>query len=211
MFDPGTINRETPPADTWFSVGAYDPRQREAEEELVELLGNAGSARASSDIRSSKWMKLVVNAAEGLPSSILGMSVVGASQVPGIREVMANAGDEAIRTGLALGHRSVPILDTPVDTAAEPAAYARLLLDRVLSHYNSSTTQFAVLQDWVKGRRGEVDDISGLVAREQARLGGTAPVNAQLVEIAHQIERGALSPDPDNASLIVTAGATQLG
>jgi 2-dehydropantoate 2-reductase len=206
MFDPGTVNRETPRADTWFSVGAYDPARRELEAEIVELLQHAGSAQTSSDIRSSKWMKLVVNAAEGLPSAILGMSVVGASEVPGIRNVMADAGNEAIRTGLELGYRPVPILDTPVDVAAEPAAYARQLLDRILSHYNSPTTKFAILQDWIKGRRGEVDDISGLVAREQARLGGVAPLNTRLVEIAHRIERGDLSPNPDNARLLVTPG-----
>ena len=47
-----------------------------------------------------------------------------------------------------------------------------------------------VLQDWIKERRAEVDDINGLVVHEQIRLGGEAPVNTRLVEIAHQIERG---------------------
>jgi 2-dehydropantoate 2-reductase len=38
--------------------------------------------------------------------------------------------------------------------------------------------------------------------REQERLGGTAPVNAALVAIAHRIERGELAADPANADLL---------
>jgi NAD binding domain of 6-phosphogluconate dehydrogenase len=37
-----------------------------------------------------------------------------------------------------------------------------------------------------KGLRGEVDDINGLVAREQRRLGGRAPVNEKRVENGHR-------------------------
>ena len=56
----------------------------------------------------------------------------------------------------------------------------------------------------MKGRRGEVDDINGLVAREQRRLGGRAPVNEKLVEIAAKIERGELTPAPSNARLLTS-------
>ncbi len=57
------------------------------------------------------------------------------------------------------------------------------------------------LQDWTKGA-AEVDEINGLVVAEQARLGGDAPINTQLVEIAHRIERGELDADPANAELL---------
>jgi 2-dehydropantoate 2-reductase len=60
------------------------------------------------------------------------------------------------------------------------------------------------LQDWMKGRRAEVDDINGLVAREQTRLGGRAPVNEKLVEIAMKIESGALKADPSNVGLLLS-------
>jgi 2-dehydropantoate 2-reductase len=54
----------------------------------------------------------------------------------------------------------------------------------------------------MKGRRGEVDDINGLVAHEQRRLGGDAPINQKLVEIAMKIESGARKVDPLNADLL---------
>jgi 2-dehydropantoate 2-reductase len=72
----------------------------------------------------------------------------------------------------------------------------------VLTGWTRPNTRVTVLQDWMKDRRAEVDDINGLVVREQARLGGTAPINAALVAIAHRIESGELRADPSNAGLL---------
>jgi hypothetical protein len=40
------------------------------------------------------------------------------------------------------------------------------------------------------------------VVREQAARDGAAPINARLVEIAHQIESGGIAADPGNADLL---------
>jgi len=79
---------------------------------------------------------------------------------------------------------------------------AKELLDAILSGWTLADTKVAPLQDWQKGRRGEVDDINGLVVCGQKELGGRAPVNEKLVELAHQVERGELTPDPANAATL---------
>ena len=84
----------------------------------------------------------------------------------------------------------------------DPDHHATVLFDAVLKGWTLSDTKVASLQDWMKGRRGEVDDINGLVVEGQERLGGETPVNRQLVEIAQRIERGELAPDPSNADLL---------
>ena len=84
----------------------------------------------------------------------------------------------------------------------DPDQYARELLDAILSGWTLPDTKVAPLQDWQKGRRGEVDDINGLVVRGQKKLGGRAPINEKLVELAHLVERGELRPDPSNAKLL---------
>lgn len=63
-------------------------------------------------------------------------------------------------------------------------------------------TKTTVLQDWIKGRHSEVDDLNGLVVAEGVKRGGAAPVNAAVVEIAHRIKRGDLKPGPDNVALL---------
>jgi 2-dehydropantoate 2-reductase len=202
MFEPGLVNRQTPRAATWFGLGAHDETTRGREEEIATILRHAGKVDVSTDIRSAKWMKLVANAAEFLPSALLNLPLAQAVAVPGIREVMIESGKEAIRTGLALGYRLVPILGKSRVEVNDPDHYAKELLDTILSGWTLPDTKVAPLQDWQKNRRGEVDDINGLVVDGQRQLGGRAPVNEGLVELAHRVERGELKPDPANAALL---------
>lgn len=202
MFEPGVVGRQTGPAGTWFGIGAYDGSTRGREAEVADVLRHAGEVEIKDDIRSAKWMKLVVNAAEFLPSSILNLPLAEAVKLPGIRDVMVASGREAVRTALALGHDLVPIFGNTRVEANDPDRYATVLLDAVLTGWTLPDTKVTVLQDWIKERRAEVNDINGLVVREQMRLGGEAPVNTRLVEIAHRIERGELKADPSNADLL---------
>ena len=204
MFEPGIVVRQTPPAGSWFAVGAFDGTAQGREPEVVEALRHAGAVEISKDIRSSKWMKLVVNAAEFLPSAILDLPLRDAITVPGVRDVMVAAGREAIETALALGHQLVPIFGQPRVEENDTGQYATTLLDKVLNEFMLPQSRVTVLQDWMKGRRAEVDEINGLVVAEQKRLGGTAPVNERLVQIAHRIERGELKPDPSNAAILAS-------
>ena len=202
MFEPGVAVRQTPKAGTWFAVGPYDDSTRGREAEVAEILRHTGAVETRDDIRSAKWMKLVANAAEFLPSSILGLPLADAVALPGMYDVMKAAGREAVRTSLALGHKLVPIFGEERIDANDPDHYSTLLFEAVLKGWTLSDTRVATLQDWIKGRRGEIDAINGLVVREQERLGGAASVNRRLVEIAERVERGELEPGPSNADLL---------
>jgi 2-dehydropantoate 2-reductase len=202
MYEPGVVIRQTGPDGTWFGIGAYDETTQGREPEVAEVLRHAGAVEIRDDVRSAKWMKLVVNAAEFLPSSILNLPLAEAVKIPGMQDLMKASGREAVRTGMALGYELVPIFGNDRIEANDPDQYASELLNAVLTHWTLSDTKVTTLQDWTKGRRAEVDEINGLVVAEQARLGGDAPINTQLVEIAHRIERGELDADPANAEML---------
>jgi 2-dehydropantoate 2-reductase len=202
MYEPGVVIRQTGPDGTWFGIGAYDETTQGREPEVAEVLRHAGAVEIRDDVRSAKWMKLVVNAAEFLPSSILNLPLAEAVKIPGMQDLMKASGREAVRTGMALGYELVPIFGNDRIEANDPDQYASELLNAVLTHWTLSDTKVTTLQDWTKGRRAEVDEINGLVVAEQVRLGGDAPINTQLVEIAHRIERGELDADPANAELL---------
>lgn len=174
LFEPGVVVRQTRPKGSWFGIGAFNSSTRHLEDEVARCLRHAGMVEIVEDVRSAKWMKLVVNAAEFLPSAILGLPLAEAIETPGIREVMAASGVEAAHTALALGHRLVPILGKSRVEANDPDEYARSLLEAVLSKWTLPDTRVAVLQDWMKGRRGEGEAINGLVVREERRLGRNA-------------------------------------
>lgn len=205
MWEPGVVERQTPTSGTWFNLGSYDESARGREEEVAAVLRNAGTVEVTDDIRSGKWMKLVANAAEMVPSAILGVPLVEALRVPGMREVMDAAGTEALDAALRLGNEIVPMFGQEGIEDLPPERYSGALLDAVLAGWSLEDTRVAVLQDWMKGRRAEGEEINGLVVEEQQRLGGEAPVNRRLIEVARRIEAGELPLDVSNAELLVSA------
>jgi len=68
-------------------------------------------------------------------------------------------------------------------------------------------TKTTVLQDWIKGRRSEVDDLNGLVSATHRALGGWAPANEAVVEFAHRIERRELDPQISNLTPLLETAA----
>ena len=205
-FEPGIVERQTPSEGCWFSLGPYDAASTPAEraEELAVPLRSAGTVEITDDPRSSKWMKLVANAAEMLPSAILGVPLVAALHVEGMREVMDAAGTEALEAALGTGSKIVPMFGQEGIDDLPPERYSAALLDAVLAGWSLEDTKVAILQDWLKGRKGEGEEMSGLVVREQEKLGGAAPVNQMLVELSRRIERGELRPGLENAELMTS-------
>jgi 2-dehydropantoate 2-reductase len=205
MYEPGITNRQNEPRDSWFAVGGLDAASQARAEEVAEVLRHSGTVQVTDDIRSSKWMKLVVNAGELVPSAILNLPLSEAVRVPGMHEFMLEACREAVHTAVATGNRMVPIFGNDRLDLADPDRFVTQLLDDVLTQFSRPDTRTTVLQDWDKGRHSEVDEVNGLVVDEQARLGGSAPYNALTVDIAHRIERGELDARPENVELLVGA------
>ena len=204
MFEPGVCNRETPPSGSWFAVGGLTPSTHARAEDVAAVLRHAGTVEVYDDIRSAKWMKLVANASELVPSALLDRPLHEVVQDPTMVEFMKNCAKEALQVCLASGSSIVPIFGL-TEAQADPDAYAVELFDQVIAHFTFPNTLTTVLQDWRKGRRSEVQEINGLVVTEGARLNIPTPCNARVLEIALQIERGELAARPDNTSRILAA------
>ncbi|GAA1727996.1 ketopantoate reductase family protein [Microcella frigidaquae] len=200
--EPGYINREVTPAGTWFAIGTLDGARTARLEQLAAVLAPAATVEVTDDVRSAKWMKLIANIPEMLPSALLGVPLLEAATMPGIRPVMDAMSREAYALALDLGIAIRPALGIAPEDVPDGDQYSLDLLDRVLSHFSQPGTKVAVLQDWEKGRRGELDAFSGYIVRKRAELGGRAPVNEAVLRLAERLERGELSPSPENAPLL---------
>jgi 2-dehydropantoate 2-reductase len=211
MFDPGVVVRQYAPADTWIAVGALGGGRTERVEQAAEALSHAAVVEISDDIRGAKWMKLIANIPEMIPSAILNVPLLTAVQAPGVREVMDDMTREAYALATDLDIPMQAIFGKTDDEVRQSETYAISLLDAVLEHYSRPDTRVAVLQDWDKGRRAELDAFSGYIVAKRAEIGGRAPVNEAILRIAQRIEAGELKPSPDNARLIVEAGAAAKG
>jgi 2-dehydropantoate 2-reductase len=207
MFEPGVVERHTPPAGSWFGIGCLNESAAGREGEIIDLLSHAGAAERSDDINSAKWMKVVANCAEVVTSAILDLPLIEAAKLPGMHDFMVETGKEAARTAVAAGSAIVPIFGYPDVDPEDPDGFAERLLATIYEKFALPHTLTAVLQDWRKGRRSEVDDMNGVVLREQCRLGGAAPCNAWVVELAHRIERGDLRHRPENLELLLSLGS----
>lgn len=202
MFDPGVVLRHSPPPRSWFAVGSIDSATEGRENEVASLLRHSGAVEVVDDIRAAKWMKLVSNATTLVSSALVGLPLQEAAALPGMRELMLRSGQEALDTGQALGHPVLPIFGLTADDVRQTNRLVETLLDLLLAGFVLPETKTTVLQDWIKGRHSEVNELNGLVAEEAARLGHSAPVNTAIVEIARRIEHGELKPDPANLALL---------
>jgi 2-dehydropantoate 2-reductase len=202
MMEPGIVHRHSPPPRSWFAVGSIAPRTKGREKEIAELLSHSGSVDIVEDIRATKWMKLVSNATTLVSTAILGVSIHEAVALPEMRDIMVRSGQEALDIGAALGHPLLPIFGVEPDDLRQSNRPVDTLLDVLLDGFTLPTTITTVLQDWMKGRHSEVDDLNGLVAAEASRLGRAAPVNAAIADLAHRIEKGMLKPDKTNLEML---------
>jgi 2-dehydropantoate 2-reductase len=203
MWTPGVTNRQNDRETSWFAVGGLVPAAQARAETIAAILRHTGTVEVSPDIRSSKWMKLVVNAAELVPSAILDLPLAEATRVPGMLAFMSQAGYEAIDATVASGSCVVPIFGLQGVDPARPHEVVDQLFAAVLTTFSMEDTLTTTLQDWRKGRRGEVDDIHGLVVREMAKAGRSAPINQRVLEVALDIEAGRLRAHPSNVALLL--------
>jgi 2-dehydropantoate 2-reductase len=205
MYVPGIVNRQNTIATSWFAVGGCDATSQARANQVADVLRHAGRVQVSDDIRSAKWMKLVVNAGEFVPSAIPNLPLAEAVRVPGMHQFMLDVCREAVHTAVASGNKMVPIFGLERMDVTDPDRFVVELLPAVLKDFSLPDTRTTVLQDWDKGRHSEVDEINGLVVQTRARLAGSAPANERTVKVAHRIESGTLAARPDNVALLLAA------
>lgn len=196
MWEPGVVERDTPHDRAWFAVGAFDGRARDREDEVVALLRHVGTVERVADIRHAKWMKLIVNAAEVAPTAIPDLAMDDGIRDPVLREFILEVGMEAIAVAQALGYQMIPIFGLPDREIEDPASYLAELLDLVVEVMSQPGSRTAMLQDWDKGRRSEVEEMNGIIVREGRRLGVPTPRNERVLELSRSIERGDLEKGP---------------
>ena len=203
MWIPGETNRQNDVDESWFALGALDLKQQSRVEDVAKLLRNSGRVEVMDDIRSAKWMKLVVNAAELIPSSIVNLPLYDAANAPGMLEVMRQAGYEAMQAALEDGAKIIPIIGMPPVTTNHPERYVDKIFEEVLKTFSKPDTLVTSLQDWRKGRRAEIEEVNGWVVDILKAHGRLAPMNQRIVEVALEIESGKRDAQPENAKDLI--------
>ncbi len=197
IFTPGIVQRNTVPAKTWFGVGAFHPDHEARVAEVAELLGHVGKVNVTGNVLAGKWMKLVINTMCLGPMAMLGLTLSEAVRLPGVRDLTIQIGTEALAVGQKLGYPVEPIFGLRPEDLGGTNQLLEKLFDKLTADIGPRARD-CVLQDHLKGRYSEVDDINGLVVLEGEMTGVPAPANAAIVEITRRIRAGEITPDPKN-------------
>ncbi len=134
MFTPGLVRRNTPPQKTWIGLGALEGNDGARLAEMQALLSPVGKVEIKPNILAAKWTKLIVNAMCLGPFAMVGLTLYDALKLPGMRELIIEIGEEAMRVGHDLGHPVEPIFGLTSADLAGSKRPAEKLFDTLASH-----------------------------------------------------------------------------
>ena len=194
LFIPGQIQRNTPNHKTWF---ALENKETEHLDIIFKMLKNAGTVVKVDDIQSAKWMKLLVNSMSLGPFAILGRPVQEGLRTDGMRELIIKIGEETQRVGNLLGFKPFPIMGLSKEEVDTTNNLPALLIDTLAGHVGP-VAQDCILQDFIRGRRTEIETINGFIVDKAKEAGIEAPYNEAVIEIGKRIKRKELALSPNN-------------
>lgn len=172
-------------------VGASEGADPSLARMIAKALGTRIRVEVSDDIVAAQWTKLLVNHVNALPA-ITGLSVQDVVAHPSTRRIMAASMRETVRIVHARGGKfgDLPgirgwlvalIGSLPL---ALGAVFPRTLARRMGSVPNPGST----LQSIRRGRPTEIDFLNGAVVALAEPIGRTAPINAALTALVHEVE-----------------------
>jgi DNA polymerase-1 len=118
------------------------------------------------------------------------------------RQLSISLGSSSVRVGRALGLALEPVGGLELDVLAraqDDAAALQTITQMIMEVANarSDAQRPSMAQDIRKGRRTEIDDINGLVARRGVEVGIDVTYHQRITQVMKRVERGELAPSPD--------------
>jgi 2-dehydropantoate 2-reductase len=180
--DDGTFRRAT--------SGPLVVEDRDGARPIVDAFQRAGfEAFAERDIQSMQWSKLIMN----LNNAVSALSNAPTREIvltPGYRKCVAAIVEEALGVMRAAGIRPKKIGPLPVAVfpyalrlptpLIKLVARAQLKID--------PEARSSMWEDLARKRHTEVDFLNGEILRLARSIGKTAPINARVVDLVHEVE-----------------------
>jgi len=173
-------------------VGAALGTPDEVFERIVEVLEGAIPIEVTNDIVGAQWTKLLINHVNALPA-ITGLSVQQVIADPGLRKVMTASMRETVRVARRLSVRfgKVQGVNGRVLGAigSAPLAFGAWFPKTLGSRMGSVPNPGSTLQSIRRGQLTEIDFLNGAVVAAAKQGGVAAPINEQIVELVHEVEK----------------------
>ena len=209
LYEAGRIRRTVHKGGdkyTIFRVGEPHGRITPRIEEIAGWLKGIDSSKTTTNLWGERWSKLCQNGMGNGVTAATGLSTPACGNNTAIRRFQIKLAGEGVRVGQALGYQLEKIRGIEPEKLARAAEGDRATLDEVESALIPKTganprgdiQRPSMAQDIIKGRRTEIEQMNGLIARKGAEIGVPAPSHAKLTELVTKVERGELKPSPSH-------------
>ena len=202
MYKPGHVTRTTSASLNTFKLGEPSGEITPRLEKMVEIMGAAGPAEASTNLIGERWAKLGTNCISNAVAGITGMSSGQLRANPLTRELAMRIGSELIRVAEALGIQPEPIWSIPSEMlihALEDDRTREEVEERMIEAgkvFGAGIPSLA--QDLMKARKTEVEFLNGYVVKKGKEAGIPTPINEAIVAVTRRVEEGELKPSLAN-------------
>jgi 2-dehydropantoate 2-reductase len=185
---PGEVAITTP-GETF--LGVRNPENDVPARYAAAVLGAVMPVVLAPDFIGAQWTKLLVNHINALPA-ITGLSAQETIAHPGLRRILTASMRESVRIAHRSKVRFAPMLaltDGRLRLFAALPLWAGQVLPRAFSRRMGSVANpGSTLQSIRRGQKSEIDYLNGAVVDAAASVGTTAPINAALVGLVHDVE-----------------------
>jgi len=182
-----------------FKIGELDGRETDRARTLAGVMNDVAGATVTTNLFGERWSKLTVNC---MANPLAGLSGLGSAEIRSVPEparIAVQVAAEAILVGRKCGFEVEPIYGIDpqrfVDAAAGRGSEA-LLAEMAAGATRLAGGRPSMLQDVMRGRRTEIDQLNGYVVAQGRRLGVPTPFNEAVVRLVNAQPVGALRPDP---------------
>ena len=201
---PATIVRNSPLGDEkkWgLRIGEAHGRITPRAEAIAQLLSHSDTCKVTTNLWGERWSKLIINAMRNGVCALTGLTGRQRDNHEIARQLSISLGSSAVRVGRALGLALEPVGGLDLDLLARAQsdsaaleAITQMIMD--VANSRSDAQRPSMGQDISKGRRTEIDDINGLVARRGRELGMDVTCHERVNQVIKRIERGEVAPSP---------------
>lgn len=182
-----------------FVIGEPDGETRDRTRLLAELLGVVEDVRLTENIRGQVWSKLLVNSSFSGLGAVSGLLYREVMEDPDGREVALALWREGHDVGMAQKLALEKVLGVEAEALVLRVPEDRERVEEAIevAMGYAGATKASMLQDLERGLKTEVDVINGAVVDRGREYGVETPVNARVVELMHEMERGERKPGRD--------------
>lgn len=148
------------------------------------------------DLAPHQWTKLLVNLNNSV-SALSGAPTVELLKRPGYRKIVAAIIEEALGVLKAAGIKPAALRGVPVGVMPTVLRMPTFIVRLVTSAQMKvdPEARSSMWEDLQRGRKTEVDYLNGEIVELGQRVGKPAKLNARIVELVHEAEKGEGSPN----------------